>query len=316
MWEDSELLVYELIHRSRTEPQSLPPPSESDDDLVKPTSRLPPKPLPGRRKYLPFIVVSLITAFTITALAILISKIKDMLPQTEWDGIWLTGTSCDLMDTQNSSRLQSAFQINLRGAAHLSFAEAKFIDLFFDLLVGQGGRLLLAALSYIVFMDALLRSMEITPVSYKLYASMVFSPTSLIASWYSVRAVSTTKGWRAKTYLIWSAFAMLYVLAFPTLIESATGYVSPSSTGFNMANGTMVMADSDRLLGCLNITGGLLLGQETNNTKALGPPAHLFDPMHYPSGMVPKDEVPPVVNTTGLFYQLITCSYSVLIASS
>ena len=307
--EGSDLLSYELTRRTRTESQIFPPPSESDDDFDKPTSRLPPKPLPGRRKYRPFFVVSLATTVIIIALSVLLSAIKYMLPSPGWDGLQLTGISCDLMDTQNSSRLESAFQINLRGAAHLSFAEAKFVDLFFDLLVGQGGRFLLAAISYAVFMDALLRSMEISPVPYRLYASLVFSPTSLAATWQSIRAISTTKGWRAKTYLVWCALAMSYVLLFPTLIESATGYVSPSSTGFNIANGTMVTADSDQLFSCLNVTGGLLLGQDQNDTLVKGPPVHLFDPEMFGSSVLPKDKVPDFVNATPyeFYYALITC---------
>ncbi|KAL8992799.1 MAG: hypothetical protein Q9188_007495 [Gyalolechia gomerana] len=312
--ENSDLSAYELIQRTGTATRSFPAPSESDDDLVKPTSILPPKPLPGRPKYRRFIVASLITIITIITLALLISMIDDLLPKPHWKGIQLTGTSCDLVDTKNSSRLQSAFQINLRGGTQLSFAQAKLIDLFFDLLVGQGGRLFLAAISYIVFMDALLRSMEITPIPYKLYASLVFSPTSLIATWHSIRAVSTTKGWRAKTYLIWCALAMLYVLVFPTLIETATGYVNPSSASFNIGNGTMVMADSNDLISCLNVTGGLLLGQKENNTAAPGPPAHIFDPIQ-PIGYSPtvdKDRIPSDVDKSTLFYALITCTYIAL----
>ncbi|KAI4111482.1 MAG: hypothetical protein LQ345_006789 [Seirophora villosa] len=304
---DTHRPAYKLVQRSRAESQLLPATSESDDDLLKPTSRLPPKPLPGRRKYWPFILVTLIALSTIIPLAILISKIEGMMPETYWSGLDLKGTSCDLVNAKNSSRLQSAFQINLRGAAQLSFGEAKLIDLVFDLLVGQGGRLLLAAVAYIVFMDALLRSMEITTVPYQLYTSLVFSSNSLIATWHSIRAVSTTNGWRGKAYLIWCALAMIYVLAFPTLIESATGYVSPSSPGFDIDNGTMVRADSNELISCLNVTGGLLFGLPENNTIAPGPPAHAFDPLKIGSGFIlTPDDIPSFVNDSSLYYALLT----------
>ncbi|KAL8945805.1 MAG: hypothetical protein Q9222_007704 [Ikaeria aurantiellina] len=318
---DSYLESYELIKRSQSSqstfqiprrPVSFKSHNEDDDDdydsILKSTSKLPPKPLPGRPKYRPFITATLITISTIVPLAILMSCIKYMLPDMRWDGIKLHGTSCDLVNTKNSSRMQSAFQINLRGAAQLTFAEAKLVDLVFDLVVGQGGRLLLGAVSYIVFMDALLRSMEITPVSWKLYASLVFSSNSLIATWHSTKAVFSTKGWRAKTYMIWCALAMVYVLAFPTLIESATGYVSPSSAGFNTNNGTVVTADSDHLLSCFDVFGGELIGL-TNHTQAKGPPAHVFDAMEYysygygyHSG---KDISPPGIDNTSLFYTLL-----------
>ncbi|KAL8750193.1 MAG: hypothetical protein Q9184_006510 [Pyrenodesmia sp. 2 TL-2023] len=319
----SQLPSYELIQRSRTESHLLPPPSPApstiNDDLVKPTSKLPAKILPGRRKYRPFIVVTLITITTIVSISGLIASIQYTLPETGSSSLSLNkGPSCDLMYPQNSSRLQSAFQINLRGAAQLSFGQAKLVDLLFDLFVGQGGRLLLGAVSYIVFMDALLRSMEITPVSYKLYASLVFSTNSLTATWHSIKAVSTTKGWRAKAYLIWCAVAMAYVLAFPTLIESATGYVNPSSTGFNMANGTMVMADSDDLTSCLNITtGGLLLGLSENNTVVDGPPLRVFDVYegrynYYRSSYLDSDRIPPTVNKSSLFYEILAADSEVV----
>lgn len=309
----SELPSYELIQRSRTDSHLLPAPSPApstiDDDLVKPTSRLHPKPLPGRREYRPFIIVTVITITTIGSLSGLIASIQYTLPDTfqtySYGPSSLNqGPSCDLMYPQNSSRLQSAFQINLRGAAQLSFGQAKLIDLLFDLFVGQGGRLLLGAVSYIVFMDALLRSMEISPVSYRLYASLVFSTNSMTATWHSIRAVSTTKGWRAKTYLIWCALAMSYVLAFPTLIESATGYVNPSSTGFNMANGTMVMADSDKLTSCLIVTDGLLIGLPQNVTVADGPPAHVFDAFLSQGYAYYSGEIPSTINKSSVFYQL------------
>lgn len=317
---NNELPAYELIHRGRSESQPIQPPFESEDDFEKPTSRLPPKPLQGRRRYRPFVFATLIAVTAIVPLAILLRCIPGMLPHVNWDGLKLHDISCDLVDTQNTSRVQTAFTINLRGAAHLSFAEAKFVDLLFDLVLGQGGRLLLGALSYIVFMDALLRFMEITPVSFKLYTSLVFAPSSLISTWRSAKAIFTTRGWRGKMYLIWCVLAMAYVLAFPTLIESATGYVQPSSAGFNI-NNNFITADSDDLLNCFNITGGLLLGLDKNVTTATGPPVHVFDgpkngyyrgydSYRYADSSDHGPQLSSSINKTSLYYQLITCKPS------
>ena len=273
------LAAYELIQRSPSTPKLSSTHQESDHDLVKHTTRLPPKPLPGRQQYRSLVLATLIAILNLIVLAVLIAHIKYLLPPTDWSGygIDLPGTSCDLVNNKNATRWQSTFQINLRGAAHLSFAQAKIIDLVFDLIIGQGGRLLLAAVSYIVFMDALVRSLETTAISHNLYASLVFSSTSLIATWRASKAVFFTPGWRAKLYLTWCALAMVYVLAFPTLIESMTGYVNPSSAGFQLANGQFVTSDSDDLKSCFNVTAGLLLGFDKNDTKAIGPPAHVFD---------------------------------------
>ncbi|KAL8811209.1 MAG: hypothetical protein Q9223_007584 [Gallowayella weberi] len=302
------LPAYELIQR-----KPVPTVTEPDDTSSKQCSNLPPKPLPGRRKYHPFILATVITLLNILGLGLLIGHIKDFLPDTDWDGygIQLTGTSCDLVNNQNSTRWQSALQINLRGAAHLTFAQAKFIDLLFDLIVGQGGRLLLAAVSYVCFMDALLRSMEVTPVSYQLYASLVFSFNSILATWQATKSVFSTKGWRAKIYLIWCALAMSYVLAFPTLIESVTGYVSPSSAGFNLNNGQIITMDSDELRSCFNVTNATMLGFATNNTRVLGPPAHTFDAagnmsFYGGSGVGANVRAPAGVNATDPYWTLVT----------
>ncbi|KAL9024274.1 MAG: hypothetical protein Q9180_007948, partial [Flavoplaca navasiana] len=160
-------------------------------------------------------------------------------------------------------------------------------------------------------MDALLRSMETTPVSYKLYASLVFSSTSLIATWRAFKAIFSTKGWRAKIYLTWCALAMGYILVFPTLIESMTGYVSPSSPGFNLANGQFVTQDSDDLKSCFNVTAGLLMGLDKNDTRAVGPPAHIFDaasssPFWRGSSRWDKENAPDGVDLSGPFWAMAT----------
>ena len=303
------LAAYELIQRSPSTLKSSSTHQESDHDLGKHTTRLPPKPLPGRQQYRSLVLATLIAILNLIVLAVLIAHIKYLIPQTDWDsyGIDLTETSCDLVNKENATRWQSAFQVNLRGAAHLSFAEAKFIDLVFDLIIGQGGRLLLAAVSYVVFMDALLRSMETTAISHTLYASLVFSSTSLIATWRASKAVFSTKGWRAKLYLTWCALAMVYVLAFPTLIESMTGYVSPSSPGFQLANGQFVTSDSDDLKSCFNVTAGLLLGFDKNDTKVIGPPAHIFDAASGRTQVWGLGHAPPRLNGSSAYWSFVTC---------
>ncbi|KAL8787900.1 MAG: hypothetical protein Q9213_001927 [Squamulea squamosa] len=231
-----------------------------------------------------------------------------MLPTTETYGygIDVRHLSCDLVVKENLTPLQSAFQINLRGAAHLTFAQAKLIDLIFNLVVGQGGRLLLTAISYLVFMDALLRFMEITPVSFKLYASLAFSSMSLDATWQATKAVFATKGWRARMYLTWCAVAMIYTLAFPTLIDSATGYISPSSVVFNINKGpTFTRLDSDELTRCYNVTNNAtLLGFPQDTAVVIGPEISVYDAFKY-QGLT-FTQIPMGVNQSTNFWHIHT----------
>ena len=165
-----------------------------DDDVgTKLTLRLPPKLLPRRpRRQFSLSLVSpaLITAFSLAALSTLLVQIGRLIPPTSdyIDGTTfddhfgyriLSGPiSCDLVST-NASAFEQAFRIDLRSSSQLSFATAKFIDVIWDLIIGQGGRLLLAWISYIVFMDGLARLMETSVVSYRLYTSIVFETSSL-----------------------------------------------------------------------------------------------------------------------------------------
>ncbi len=75
-----------------------------------------------------------------------------------------------------------------------------------------------------------------------------------------------------------------------------------------MANGTMLMADSDKLTSCLNITGGLLLGLPENDTVVDGPPVHVFNAYIYGGygGFANAlDHYYPDANKSTFFYQLL-----------
>ena len=279
-----------------------------DEDVVKPTSRLPPKRLPGRRSNLLFISVTVIATTIVIGLAVLISKIQDMLPETDaWYGFYVDGVSCDLINKGNVSRWQSAFQINLRGSAHMSFAEAKFTDLAFDLLVGQGGRLVMGLVAYSAFMDALLRSMELSAVPYKVYVSLAFSASSLQSVWYAFRAIASTKGWKSKLFLLWCGLSILYVLSFPVLIESATGYLNPSEPSVRLPDNTFLTLESEQLVSCYNVSGGALIGL-SNDTVVPGPSVSKYDVNVRELGFSPGDDIPGVEKSS-LFYTLVSCKY-------
>ena len=74
----------------------------------------------------------------------------------------------------------------MRGATHLTFTQAKAIDVIWQLFVGAGGRVVMAWIAYKVFMDGLARQLEGTPMSYQLYASMIFDTNSLFSVWYVI----------------------------------------------------------------------------------------------------------------------------------
>lgn len=88
----------------------------------------------------------------------------------------------------------------------------------------------MAWISYKVFMDGLTRITEQSPISYNLYACLTFSTTSLFSTYYALKAVFFSKGWRSKCFLLWFGISTIYVLGFPTLISATAGmYLSGHS---------------------------------------------------------------------------------------
>lgn len=269
----------EVKTRFRKRYERLSEQSHTSSNFVKPTTRLPARTLPGRRyKYLGFGIATLSTAITLIAFSLILHSIPYWLPPRE-SRLYIedeSANSCDL-DYGNNTKMEKAFTINLRSSTHFTFATAKGVDVMWDLFVGQGGRLLLAWISYIVFMDGLTRLLETSSVSYQLYATMVFHTTSLWSTWSTLKAVFTGHGWRGRAFLAWFFVASIYVLGFPALMSAATGYVSPSTAGLRMPDQTFLSSTSREIVNCFSIENGALFGMK-NETLILGPSIQDFLP--------------------------------------
>ena len=236
------------------------------------TLRLPAKALPPRRSLLPFALTAIGAFFGILGIIILLHYLPGFVPESKQGYIGDTDAqSCDLMKPADS-KLENAFIINLRSPQHLTFAEAKIVDVLWDLFVGQGGRLLMAWAAYRVFMDGLVSLLEKTSVSYDLYTSLVFDTTSLLSTWKATKVIVKSGSYRSRVFMIWFSLATLYILAFPTLMGAATGYVNPSNSGYSMSDGNFVMASSDNLTHCFLLDHGELIGKN-NSTIVPGPQA-------------------------------------------
>ena len=160
--------------------------------------------------------------------------------------------SCDLI-TANANIFEKIFTIDLRSQLHLSFSVAKFVDVVWDLAIGQGGRLLMTWISYIVFMDGLTRLMETSTIPYQIYASFVFETSTFISIWYSLKTLFTNHGWRGRAFLTWFGLATMYVFGYSTLMSAATGYLNPSNVKYLVGDSVFISPDSDELTHCLQI---------------------------------------------------------------
>ena len=289
-----ELVDVDVNDEGKSQPPTFEDGASSQGSWIideKRTSRLPPRPLKHGRPLWPFGIAFVSTFAIFFAFLFLLKNLARLKPHGTSTYPAYTSilnddnsTSCDLVH-KDGSAMQNAFLIDLRSSLELSFLEAKVIDVIWDLVVGQGGRCLMAWISYRVFMDSLVALMEKAAVTYDMYTSIAFSTTSLWALWESLKALFRLKGIRAKLFMLWFALAVTYVLAFPTLMGAATGYVNPSTTSYNMGNGTWAPVDTLKLFHCANVTKGSLIGLKDGEIVN-GPPltsdeSFRYEQLHY-----------------------------------
>ena len=300
--------MYELINHE--EDAAARQKNSADDDCVKSSLRLPARALPPRRSLLPFAVTAVGAFVFIVSMILLLHYLPDLLPDTEptsalgtSEGTSTKNVSCDLT-VLSGSKLQHAFMINLRSAQQLSFSGAKMIDVVWDLVIGQGGRLLMAWAAYRVFMDALVSLMETTSVSYDVYSSLVFDTTSLLSTWKATKALVKSGSWRSRAFMFWFCLASFYTLSFPTLMSAATGYLNPSTPRYTMDDGSLVTASNANLTSCISLINGEKIG-ERSGTVYLGPQALIAPIYGYSnaSNDTVYEEHPD-------FWQLRTCKLS------
>jgi hypothetical protein len=115
------------------------------------------------------------------------------------------------------------FQITLTWG-HLTFSQAKALDVVWDIVVGRGGQFILLYVTFKVFAMTLSRTMETEPVSYGTFESMAFTSPTFVSPFILIRDFVTNKGLRARVAVGWTIIASFYVLAFPTLNDTVSGY--------------------------------------------------------------------------------------------
>jgi len=295
--------AYELVQHTKSGSHAFSRIESTASTLAQSARSLPAKSLTRRRIKRSITVVVIIILCLICCFAFSFFIVDNGVPSALGVTIGNDDT-CDL-ETLTGSSVQSAFTINLRCPSRLTFAEAKAIDVIWDLFVGQGGRFFLGWISYKVFMDGLVRVMEKSAVPHELYASMAFEPMCVMSIWNSLKALFMTKGWRSKVFLAWFSISTLYVLAFSTLISAGSGYVTPSTAGFTMTDGSFVTASSESLIRCFNLTDGALIGL-SNGTVVPGPPSHVVEEATISTTYPPNFDKLKTLSSE-LFYTLYTC---------
>ncbi|WDK12574.1 hypothetical protein CGRA01v4_03854 [Colletotrichum graminicola] len=128
---------------------------------------------------------------------------------------------------QNAYNLWSAsgfFQITL-GWGRLSFADAKAIDVAWDIVFGRGGQALLASTSWRAFADYTAVSMQARPVTYQTFQTIFLQDQPGIwPTFYLARDFVRSRGLQSRVMMTIMVFVAVFILLFPTLGSAMTGY--------------------------------------------------------------------------------------------
>lgn len=119
----------------------------------------------------------------------------------------------------------------------LSFAEAKTIDILFDLVCGRGSQIFVSWLTYPILRRSILRSMEIRDFSLALLVPFFLERISANTLWAILTNMSTVRRKepgseeqtpRSKLRLDWRMILLIlvgsYILALPTFLSAMTSY--------------------------------------------------------------------------------------------
>lgn len=116
-----------------------------------------------------------------------------------------------------ASWFESRFFINVVVREGLSFTQAKLIDLAWDTFIGQGLRFFHAWWLYQVATHVVTYCLETAGLTYDFLLALLFR-TGSFSALIAALGMMSGKNWaKCRLYCAWLAFAIGYILAFPTI---------------------------------------------------------------------------------------------------
>ncbi|KAI1363668.1 hypothetical protein F5Y08DRAFT_354276, partial [Xylaria arbuscula] len=134
---------------------------------------------------------------------------------------------------------------------NFTFTQAKVIDVAWDTVIGQGGRLFHGWILYrCIIYPLLVLAMEISTVTYPYYTTLSFSQASFKTLVESFKMLRLTRSYSILFCTILLIYTLTYTLLFPLVWSAATGYVSLSHKLYAMPGDEIVSLDSEHLSLC------------------------------------------------------------------
>lgn len=110
----------------------------------------------------------------------------------------------------------------------MTFAQAKVLDVAWDLIIGKGVQLFAWFISYMVFTNALLRAIERHPSPYRTFLNISLNGPSLTSMLALIKDLARYRSRRTVALFLFLVLCIFYVLALPVILGAMTGYVSTS----------------------------------------------------------------------------------------
>ncbi|KAK1962361.1 hypothetical protein LY78DRAFT_256407 [Colletotrichum sublineola] len=141
------------------------------------------------------------------------------------------------------------FQITLAWG-RFSFADAKAIDVAWDVVFGRGGQTLLATISWRVFADYTTVSMQARPVTYQTFQTIFLQDQpGIYSTFYLARDFVRSRGLQSRVMMTIMVFVATFLLLFPTLGSAMTGYSANNDAYVKGYDGTLIPFDDFRVSG-------------------------------------------------------------------
>ncbi|KAF6794932.1 hypothetical protein CSOJ01_13603 [Colletotrichum sojae] len=132
------------------------------------------------------------------------------------------------MKGYNMWDISGFFQITVAWGT-LTFANAKLIDVVWDVVFGRGGQALLAWISWSVFSDYVAASIQGSPVTYETFRTFFLQETpTLYSTWCLAQDFVRSHGLRSRVVMAYVVCVAVFILAFPTLGGAMSGYQTNS----------------------------------------------------------------------------------------
>jgi hypothetical protein len=128
---------------------------------------------------------------------------------------------------------------------NFTIAQARAIDLSWNLFMGRGLQAIVGFASYRIVTGGLLRIAESNPMSYEVFVSTVFNTNSIVAVGTLATAIRSTHGFRFRATLTFFLLSATFILALPTLIDISTGYVQNVEKILVLTNGTRLLKNDN-----------------------------------------------------------------------